>query len=370
MKIVQIAVSIALLCSQTFAAISYLGVAQGTPLGGFSQHSSFHGGFIPGGLYGNGVPIVNHGLSGGYLPGPIYSNGGSLDYTYGSDRDFGSIYGNGRLDNPYNGLGNVRTDGIDEAEDDRSSTSGSESVQSTDGQNLGSIQTGVSGLHLSPVAALGNFPFDLGARDSFVSGFPSAVGPYTSIPGLSGFPYGLHPHTSSLGSYPYGLGSLSSISGLGGLSYGAGAHASVAGLGGFPYDITHDASVAGLSQQYGFLPNVGAHIPVGAVGGFPYGLGPHIPFSGLYGYPLGPEPVSVGGLGGLHSGLGPYTSVADLSRLSPDFGLHTAGPRLSRLNSGRGSHNPSAALKSLHSGFGSRRSSNVSSENKDKKDKN
>ncbi|XP_042856993.1 uncharacterized protein LOC122243455 [Penaeus japonicus] len=168
MKLFLIAVSTALLCSQ--AEGSYLGVAQGTPLGGFSQHRSFHGGFIPGGLYGNGAGVVNHGLSGGYLPGPIYGNGGYLDYAYGSGKHYGNggllkyLYGNRLgLGNLYSSLGNVRTSGINDNSDDGSSTSGSESVLGgTDGAdlvsgrpNLGSIQSGVFGLPSSPVAAFG-----------------------------------------------------------------------------------------------------------------------------------------------------------------------------------------------------------------------
>jgi len=94
-------VSAALLCSHAFAASSYLGLAQGTPLGGFSQHGTLHGGLIPGGLYGNGASLVNHGLPLGHLPGPIYGSGGYLDYAYGTGAHFGNPYGKSRFFNIY-----------------------------------------------------------------------------------------------------------------------------------------------------------------------------------------------------------------------------------------------------------------------------
>ncbi|XP_047500689.1 uncharacterized protein LOC125046793 [Penaeus chinensis] len=120
-------VSTALLCSHAIAASSYLGIAQGTPLGGFSQHGTLHGGFVPGGLYGNSASLVNHGLPLGHLPGPIYRNRGYLDYAYGTGSHFGYPYGkasflkylNGNrlgLANPYGVLPNFRAGGVSEAE--------------------------------------------------------------------------------------------------------------------------------------------------------------------------------------------------------------------------------------------------------------
>ncbi|XP_027231511.2 prisilkin-39-like [Penaeus vannamei] len=131
------------LCSHAFAASSYLGLAQGTPLGGFSQHGTLHGGLIPGGLYGNGASLVNHGLPLGHLPGPIYGSGGYLDYAYGTGAYFGNPYGKSRflkylygnplgLANPYGALRNVGVGGVNEAEDETSSTSGSGATSGAD----------------------------------------------------------------------------------------------------------------------------------------------------------------------------------------------------------------------------------------------
>nr|XP_027236576.1 uncharacterized protein LOC113827842 [Penaeus vannamei] len=128
-----VTVSAALLCSHAVAASSYLGLAQGTPLGGFSQHGTFHGGLIPSGLYGNGASLVNQGLPLGHLPGPIYGSGGYLDYAYGTSAHFGNPYGKSRflkylygnplgLANPYGALRNVGVGGVNEAEDETSAS--------------------------------------------------------------------------------------------------------------------------------------------------------------------------------------------------------------------------------------------------------
>nr|XP_027216715.1 prisilkin-39-like [Penaeus vannamei] len=233
MKLLLVTVSAALLCSHAFAASSYLGLAQGTPLGRFSQHGTLHGGLIPGGLYGNSASFLNHGLPLGHLPGPIYGSGGYLDYAYGTGAHFGNPYGKSGflkylygnplgLANPYGALRNVGVGGVNEAEDETSSTSGSGAISGADfvsNNQIGdSTLTGISGLHSSPIAGLG--------------GFHSALLPHTSSVALGTHPYALGPHTS--------------IASLGGFTYAAGHHDS-------------------LSAFSGILPNVGA------AGKFPYG---------------------------------------------------------------------------------------------------
>ncbi|XP_047500784.1 uncharacterized protein LOC125046840 [Penaeus chinensis] len=296
MEIFLTTVSITLLCSHAFAASSYLGLAHGTPLGGFSQH-----GFIPGGLYNNGASLVNNGLPLGHLPGPIYGNGGYLDYAYGTGAHFGNPYGKARfLKYLYgNRLGLVNPfGGVSEAEDERSSGSGSESaLGSTNGadflsnnQNVDSTRTGIRGLHSSPIAGLG--------------GFPSALLPHTSSVALRTYPYALGPHTH------------------------------IAGFGGFPYGAGHHTSVA----FSGILPNVGA------AGAFPYGLQPHTPIDYLTGFPYGVGPHSpIAASTGFHTGLGPYTSVAGLGGLSPYLGPYAAGAGFGRLNAAFGQNTPNAA---------------------------
>ncbi|XP_063584598.1 uncharacterized protein LOC134762164 [Penaeus indicus] len=282
MEIFLTTVSITLLCSHAFAASSYLGLAHGTPLGGFSQHGTLHGGFIPSSLYDTGTSLVNHGLPLGHFPGPIYGNGGYLDYAYGTGAYLGNPYGKARyLKYLYgNRLGLVNPfGGVSEAEDERSSGSGSESaLGATNGadvlsnnQNADSTRTGIRGLHSSPIAGLG--------------GFPSALLPHTSIAGFGGFPYG------------------------------AGHHSSVA--------------------FSGILPNVGA------VGAFPYGLQPHTPIDYLTGFPYGVGPHSP--IARLHSGLGPYTSVTGLS---PYLGPYADSASFGRLNAAFGQNTPNAAFRS------------------------
>ncbi|XP_063594385.1 shematrin-like protein 3 [Penaeus indicus] len=254
-KIFLITVSTALLCSYAFAASSYLGLAHGTPLGGFSQH-----GFIPGGLYNNGASLVNHGLPLGHFPGPVYGNGGYLDYAYGG------------LTNSYGALPNVRVGGGSEAEDERSSGSGSNN------QNVDSTRTGIRDLHSSPIAGLG--------------GFPSALLPHTSSVALGTYPYALEPHTS------------------------------IAGFGGFPYGAGHHTSVAAVS---GILPNVASS------GAFPYGLQPYTAIDYLAGFPYGVGPQSpIAGSTGFHTGvgglppyLGPYAAGAGFGRFNAAFGQNT-----------------------------------------------
>ncbi|XP_037795612.1 uncharacterized protein LOC119590945 [Penaeus monodon] len=320
-------VSTALLCSHAIAASSYLGLALGKPLGGFSQYGPFHGGFVPGGLYDNGASLVNHGLPLGHLPGPIYGNRGYLE-TYGTGSHFGYPYGKASflkhlygnrlgLANPYGVLPNVRVGGVTEAEDERSSGSGSESaLGATNGvdflsnnQNVDSTRTGISGLHSSPIAGL--------------SGFPSALLPHTSSVALRTSPYALGPHTS------------------------------IAGFGGFPYGAGHHASVAAFS---GILPNVGA------AGVFPYGLKPHTPIDYLTGFPYGVGPhAPIAGSTGFHAGLGPHTSVAGLGGLAPYLGPYAAGAGFGRFNAAFGQNIPKVA-------FRSRTSANVSSGNKAKQE--
>ncbi|ROT72273.1 hypothetical protein C7M84_009345 [Penaeus vannamei] len=184
-----VTVSAALLCSHTFAASSYLGLAQGTPLGGFSQHGTLHGGLIDDGFYGNGASLVNHGLPLGHLPGPIYGSGGYLDYAYGTGAHFGNPYGKARflkylygnplgLANPYGALRNVGVGGVNEADDETSAASGSGATSGVDfvsnNQIRDSSLTGIRGLHSSPIAGL--------------SGFHSALLPHTSSVAL-----GTHP---------------------------------------------------------------------------------------------------------------------------------------------------------------------------------
>ncbi|XP_063613670.1 uncharacterized protein LOC134786893 [Penaeus indicus] len=292
MKFFLFTVSTALLCSHALAASSYLGLAHGTPLGGFSQH-----GFIPGGLYNNGASLVNHGLPLGHLPGPRYGKyGGYLDFAYGTGAHFGNPYGKASflkylygnrlgLANSYGALPNVRVGGVSEAEDERSSGSGSIN------QNVDSTRTGIRGLHSSPIAGLG--------------GFSSALLPHTSSVALGTYPYALGPHTS------------------------------IAGFGGFPYGAGHHSSVAAVS---GILPNVGA------AGAFPYGLQPHTPIDYLAGFPYGVGPHSpLAGSTGFHAGLGPHTSVAGVGGLSPYLGPYAAGAGFSRRNAAFGQNTPNAA---------------------------
>ncbi|XP_063594383.1 prisilkin-39-like [Penaeus indicus] len=307
-------VSTALLCSHAFAASTYLGIAQGTPLGGFSQHGTLHGSFVPGGLFNNGASLVNHGLPLGHLPGPIYGNRGYLDYAYGTGSHFGYPYGKARflkylygnqlgLGNPYSVLPNVRVGGVSEAEDERLSSSGSNN------QNVDSTRTGIRGLHSSPIAGLG--------------GFPSALLPHTSSVAFGTYPYALGPHTS------------------------------IAGFGGFPYGAGHHTSVAAVS---GILPNVGA------TGAFPYGLQPHIPIDHLTGFPYGVGPQSpIAGSTGFHTGLEPHTSVAGVGGLSPYLGPYAAGAGFGRFNTAFGQNTPNAAIRS-------RTSANMSSGNKNKQE--
>ncbi|XP_042856996.1 uncharacterized protein LOC122243457 [Penaeus japonicus] len=241
MNLFLITVSTAVLFFQASAASSYLGVAQGTPLGGFSHHGSFHGGLIPGGLYGNGASILNHGLSVGHLPGPIYTNGGYLDHAYGSGIHSGNAYENSRYQylygnrvgrrNPYGGFeGRAVANGITDVEDDRSGSDSESMPGSTNGADFVSSNE------------------DLGSTQT----------------GLTRFPSGLHPYTSNvaLGRHPYGPTSHGPIAGLAGHHYGV-------GLRGFPYGITHHRPITALNN---FLPNVGPHISQGALGKFPYGL--------------------------------------------------------------------------------------------------
>ncbi|XP_063613671.1 uncharacterized protein LOC134786894 [Penaeus indicus] len=396
-------VSTALVCSHAFAARSYSGLPLGTPLGGFSQHGTLHGGFIPGGLYDNGASLVNHGLSLGHLPGPIYRDGGYLDYAYSIGEKIGNPYGSARflkylygnrlgLTSSYGGLPNVRVGGISEAEDERSSDTGSESGLGatndadfvSNNQNLASTQNGVSSLHSSPIATSGVFP--------------SVAGPYKTVAGLSGFPYNIRPYISAVGleRYLYGPGPLTTNYGLEGFSYGVGQHTGLGGLpygvagqpslpgsGGFPSGLTHDTPIAALDQQYRFLSSGGPRISVGALGGFPYGLESHTPFTGFTGFPYGleshtpftgftgfPSGLELGSsLGGFHSGPGPYNPVAYLDGSFPDLGMHTTGLTSGRFNPGQGLYTPRANQKSFHSSSGSRHSSNASSENKNKKAK-
>ncbi|XP_037795725.1 uncharacterized protein LOC119591070 [Penaeus monodon] len=266
--------------------VSCLGLAQGTPLGGFSQH-----GFIPGGLYNNGASLVNHGLPLGHLPGPIYGSGGYLDYTYGTGAHFGNPYGKASflkylygnrlgLANSYGVLPNIRVSGVSEAEDERSSSSGSNN------QNVDSTRTGIRGLHSSPIAGLG--------------GFPSALLPHTS--------------SVALGIDPYALGQHTSIAGFGGFPYGAGHHASVAAFSG----ILPNVEAAGLFP-FGLQP----HTPIDYLTGFPYGVGSHAPFADSTGF---------------HAGLGPHTSVG--------LGPYAAGAGFGRFNAAFGQNTPNAALRS------------------------
>ncbi|XP_027231515.2 prisilkin-39 [Penaeus vannamei] len=308
MKLFLVTVSAALLCSHAFAASSYLGLAQGTPLGGFSQHGTLHGGLIPSGLYGNGASLVNHGLPLGHLPGPIYGSGGYLDYAYGTGAHFGNPYEKARflkylygnplgLANPYGALRNVGVGGVNEAEDETSSTSGAGATSGADfvsNNQIGDFSlTGISGLHSSPIAGLG--------------GFHSALLPHTSSVALGTHPYALGPHTS------------------------------IAALGGFPYAAGHHDSLSAFS---GILPNVGA------AGQFPYGLQPHTPIDYLTGFPYAggphaPLPASTG----FHAGLGPYPSLAGLGGLSPYVGPYAAGAGFGRFNTAFGQNIPSDALR-------------------------
>ncbi|ROT73572.1 hypothetical protein C7M84_007966 [Penaeus vannamei] len=319
-----VTVSAALLCSHAVAASSYLGLAQGTPLGGFSQHGSLHGGLIPSGLYGNSASFLNHGLSLGHLPGPIYGSGGYLDYAYGTSAYFGNPYGKSRflkylygnplgLANPYGALRNVGVGGVNEAEDETSSASGSGATGGTDfGSNnqIGvSTLAGISGLHSSPITGLG--------------GFHSALLPHTSSVALGTHPYALGPHTS------------------------------IAALEGFPYAAGHHASLSAFS---GILPNVGA------AGQFPYGLKPHTPIDYLTRFPYagGPhDPLAAST--GFHAGLGPYPSFAGLGGLSPYVGPYAAGAGFGRFNAALARDTQKAALRS-------RSSANTSSRNTKKQE--
>nr|XP_027231511.1 prisilkin-39-like [Penaeus vannamei] len=309
------------LCSHAFAASSYLGLAQGTPLGGFSQHGTLHGGLIPGGLYGNDESLVNHGLPLGHLPGPIYGSGGYLDYAYGTGAHFGNPYGKSGflkylygnplgLANPYGALRNVGVGGVNEAEDETSSASGSGATSGTDfGSNnqIGvSTLAGIRGLHSSPIAGLG--------------GFHSALLPHTSSVALGTHPYALGPHTS------------------------------IAALGGFPYAAGQHASLSAFS---GILPNVGA------AGQFPYGLKPHTPIDYLTGFPYAGGPhAPLAASAGFHTGLGLYPSLAGLGGLSPYVGPYAAGAGFGRFNAALARNTPNAALKSHSSANTSSRNTN------------
>ncbi|ROT72274.1 hypothetical protein C7M84_009346 [Penaeus vannamei] len=311
-KLFLVTVSAALLCSHAFAASSYLGIAQGMPLGGFSQHGTLHGGLIPGGLYGNGASLLNHGLPLGHLPGPIYGSGGYLDYAYGTSTHFGNPYGKASFlkylygnplghANPYDAPRNVGVSGVSEAEDETSSTSGSGATSGADfvsNNQIGvSTLTGILGLHSSPIA------------------------------GLDGFHSALLPHTSSvaLGTHPYAPG----------------PHTSIAGLGGFPYAAGHHDSLSAFS---GILPNVGA------AGQFPYDLQPHTPIDYLTGFPCAGGPhTPLAASAGFHAGLGPYPSLAGLGGLSPYVGPYAAGAGLGRSNAAFGRNTPNAALRSRSS---------------------
>nr|XP_027216716.1 prisilkin-39-like [Penaeus vannamei] len=307
MIIFLVTVSTALLCSHAVAASSYLGLAQGTPLGGFSQH----GGLIPGGLYGNGASLVNHGLPMGHLPGPIYGSGGYLDYAYGTGAHFGNPYGKASfpkylygnplgLANPYGALRNVGVGGVNDAEDE-TSASGLDATNGADfvsNNQIGdSTLAGISGLYSSPIA------------------------------GLSGFHSALLPHTSSvaLGTHPYALG----------------PHSSIAGLGGFPYAAGHHDSLSAFS---GILPNIGAagqfsygfkpHTPIDYLTGFPYAGGPHAPLAASAGFHAG--------LGGLSPYVGPYAAGAGFGRFNPSFGQNIPSDALryrSSLNMSSGNMN-------------------------------
>ncbi|XP_042856998.1 uncharacterized protein LOC122243459 [Penaeus japonicus] len=338
MNLSLITVSTAVLFFQASAASSYLGVAQGTPLGGFSHHGSFHGGLIPGGLYGNGASILNHGLSVGHLPGPIYTNGGYLDHAYGSGIHSGNAYENSRyrpylygnrvgLRNPYGDFeGRAVANGITDVEDDRSGSDSESMPGSTNGadlisnnQNLASTQIENSGLHSNPVAD------------------------------LTGFLPGLHPYSSNVavGRYPYGPTSHGPIAGLAGFHYGV-------GLGGFPYGITHHRPITALNN---FLSNVGPHIFHGALGELPYGPEPYTPVNYLTRFPYGSAPhASIADSIGLHSGLGPYG-------VSPYLGPYTSAASLGRFNTGLNA--PRAALNTLYTDFGSHNSGTISSESRD-----
>ncbi|XP_037796051.1 prisilkin-39-like [Penaeus monodon] len=308
MEIFLITVSTALLCSQAFAASNYLGLPLGTPLGGFSQHGTLHGGFIPGGLYGNGASFVNHGLPLGHFPGPIYGNGGYLDYSYGMGAHIGNPYGKASLLKYLYGnrVGLVNPfGGVSEAEDERSSGSGSESaLGATNGadflSNNQNLDSGIRGLHSSPIAGLG--------------GFPSALLPHTSSVALRTSPYALGPHTS------------------------------IAGFGGFPYGAGHYASVAAFS---GILPNVGA------AGDSLMVFTP--PFKALMALDL---TLPIADSTGFHAGLGPHTPVAGQGELSPYLGPYAASAGFGRFNAAFGQNTPNAV-------FRSRTSANMSLGNKE-----
>nr|XP_027231515.1 prisilkin-39-like [Penaeus vannamei] len=314
-----VTVSAALLCSHAVAASSYLGLDHGTPLGGFSQHGTLHGGLIPGGLYGNGASLLNHGLPLGHLPGPIYGSGGYLDYAYGTGAHFGNPYGKSGflkylygntlgLAHPYGALRNVGVGGVNEAEDETSSASGSGATNGADfvsNNQIGdSSLTGIRGLYSSPIAGLG--------------GFHSALLPPTSSVALGTYPYALGPHTS------------------------------IAALGGFPYAAGHHASLSAFS---GILPNVGA------AGQFLYGLKPHTPIDYLTGFPYAGGPhAPLAASAGFHADLGLYPSLAGLGGLSPYVGPYAAGAGFGRFNAAYGRNTPNVA-------FGSRTSASMSSGN-------
>nr|XP_027230391.1 uncharacterized protein LOC113822066 [Penaeus vannamei] len=214
MKLFLVTVSAALLCSHAFAASSYLGLAQGTPLGGFSQHGTLHGGLIPS---GNGASLVNHGLPLGHLPGPIYGSGGYLDYAYGTGARFGYPYEKARflkylygnplgLANPYGALRNVRVGGVNAAEDETSSTSGAGATNGADFDSLMFLD--ITTLFLPLVES--SLMLELQANFR---------GPHTPLPASTGF-------HACFGPYP-------SLAGLGGLSPYIGPYAAGAGFGRF-----------------------------------------------------------------------------------------------------------------------------------------
>ncbi|ROT68485.1 hypothetical protein C7M84_013359 [Penaeus vannamei] len=306
-KLFLVTVSAALLCSHAFARVA-IGTCPGNATRRIfaTWHSSRW--LDSQWSFGNGASLVNHGLPLGHLPGPIYGSGGYLDYAYGTGAHFGYPYEKARFlkylygnpigfANPYGALRNVGVGGVNEAEDETSSTSGAGATSGADfvsNNQIGDFSlTGISGLHSSPIAGLG--------------GFHSALLPHTSSVALGTHPYALGPHTS------------------------------IAALGGFPYAAGHHDSLSAFS---GILPNVGA------AGQFPYGLQPHTPIDYLTGFPYAGGPhTPLAASTGFHAGLGPYPSLAGLGGLSPYIGPYAAGAGFGRFNTAFGQNIPSDALR-------------------------
>lgn len=205
--------STALLCSQAFAASSYLAVAQGTPLGGISHPQRFPSGFIP---HGASVGIGEYPYDSGY---------------HTSIAELGGLC--------YNFIGPQT------------------SITGLEGLPYGAE-------HQASIAGLVGFPYGAGHHTSLSVGeLPYGVRSPIGITGSGGLRYGLEPSTpiADLIRFHSGLGPYPSVSALGASSPDLGPYTSAASLGRFSSGFgsnTHRAALNTLQSDFGGMSKVEA----------------------------------------------------------------------------------------------------------------